>query len=204
MKLYGLYVFRVVKNSTTEPLICSMATDVSEFGIFKRNSAREFLTFLARTVAKRIPYNSRNQINQDAHVVFAHSRGDGLCGVAVCDNEYNSRVAFTLVSQFLQDFTDQFHGKWETIEGVKDNFLQWPDLDRLLHRYQNPEEADKILRIKKDIEDTKVIMHQALDSVLERGEKIDNLVQRSEDLGMASKTFYKQAKKTNSSCCTIS
>lgn len=43
--------------------------------------------------------------------------------------------------------------------------------------------------------------HKTIESVLERGEKIDNLVERSEDLSRQSKVFYTQAKKTNS-CCT--
>jgi synaptobrevin family protein YKT6 len=38
--------------------------------------------------------------------------------------------------------------------------------------------------------------------VLERGEKLDELVEKSNTLSQQSKLFYKQAKKTNS-CCTI-
>lgn len=44
---------------------------------------------------------------------------------------------------------------------------------------------------------------KTIDSVLERGVKLDNLVERSNDLSAQSKMFYKQAKKTNS-CCVIS
>jgi len=39
--------------------------------------------------------------------------------------------------------------------------------------------------------------------VLERGEKLDSLVEKSNALSTQSKMFYKSAKKTNS-CCTIS
>lgn len=48
-----------------------------------------------------------------------------------------------------------------------------------------------------------VLQHQTIDAVLERGVKLDDLVERSDDLSKASKMFYKQAKKTNS-CCLIS
>lgn len=44
---------------------------------------------------------------------------------------------------------------------------------------------------------------QTLDQVLERGQKLDDLVDKSADLSAQSKMFYKQAKKTNS-CCVIS
>ena len=48
-----------------------------------------------------------------------------------------------------------------------------------------------------------MILHKTIDSVLERGTKLDSLVERSDDLSRQSKMFYKQAKKTNS-CCVIS
>ena len=203
MKLLGIFLMRVQSGAQADPVICSSAVDVSSVGFFQRSSAREFLFFLARTVAKRVAPGSRNQINQDAHVVYCHSRMDGLAGIAICDNEYNNRVAFSLLSTVLTDFTEKFPGKWENSEGKKDNYCAWPDLDGTLTRYQNPEETDKILKIKKEIEETKLVMHQAIDGILERGEKIDTLVQRSDDLGGASKTFYKQAKKTNSCGCLI-
>lgn len=45
-----------------------------------------------------------------------------------------------------------------------------------------------------------IILHQTIDSVLKRGEKLDTLVEKSNDLGLASQMFYKQARKTNSCC----
>lgn len=39
------------------------------------------------------------------------------------------------------------------------------------------------------------IQHKTIESVLQRGEKLDNLVERSNALSMQSKAFYKTAKK---------
>ena len=68
--------------------------------------------------------------------------------------------------------------------------LRYAQLAADLAKYQDPEEADKILKIQKDLEETKTIMHQAIGDLLERGEKLDDLVQKSGDLGSASKAFY--------------
>ncbi|XP_019170653.1 PREDICTED: VAMP-like protein YKT61 isoform X3 [Ipomoea nil] len=67
---------------------------------------------------------------------------------------------------------------------------------------QDPAEADKLLKIQRELDETKIILHKTIDSVLERGEKLDSLVEKSSDLSAASQMFYKQAKKTNQ-CCTI-
>lgn len=68
---------------------------------------------------------------------------------------------------------------------------------------QDPVAADKLTKIQKDLDETKVILHQTIDSVLRRGEKLDTLVDKSADLSLASQMFYKQARKTNS-CCRMS
>jgi Synaptobrevin len=44
-----------------------------------------------------------------------------------------------------------------------------------------------------------ILQHKTIESVLQRGEKLDNLVERSNALSMQSKAFYKTAKKVRSS-----
>lgn len=198
MKLFGILIL----NQDADPVICSSAIDVSSFGYFQRSSAQEFIIFLARTIAKRVTPGSKMQINQDAHVAFSHAALDGVVAIAVCDNEYNPRVAFTMLAQVMGDFQATFRGKYQ-LKGQKDNFLQWDELHKTLTKFQDPEEADKVLKIKRDIEETKIVMIDAIEKILERGEKIDSLVAKSDDLGAASKTFYGQARKANSGCCSV-
>lgn len=204
MRLYGLLILKPhPPGSEKDPVICSSSIDVSSFGYFQRGSAREFIIFLARTVAKRVALGAKTQITDNGHVVYAYATLDGVVAIGVSDIEYNSRVAFTLLTELVPQFQQTFRGKFESIETRQDDFLPWPVLEVTLEKYQNPEEVDKILRIKRDIEDTKVIMYNAIDQIIERGQKIDDLVAQSEDLGIASKTFYNQAKQTNSGCCVM-
>ena len=81
--------------------------------------------------------------------------------------------------------------------------MAFPPAESYVQKYQNPAEADKVTKIQKDLDETTRILHKTIDSVLERGVKLDNLVEKSNDLSAQSKMFYKQAKKTNS-CCVIS
>ena len=79
---------------------------------------------------------------------------------------------------------------------MKDTSLSFPEIDTAITEFQDPAKADKITRIQKDLDDTMNIMHKTIDNVLERGVKLDTLVQKSDDLSMQSKAFYKQAKNT--------
>lgn len=57
-------------------------------------------------------------------------------------------------------------------------------------------------QIQKELDETKIVLHKTIESVLERGEKIDSLVAKSDGLSAQSKMFYTQAKKQNS-CCVM-
>lgn len=101
----------------------------------------------------------------------------------------------------LDEFVE-LHGtdSWRAVEA--DAQIANPILEPALIKYQDHTQADKIAKIQKDLDETKIILHQTIDSVLKRGEQIDKLVDKSNDLSLASQMFYKQAKKTNA-CCKL-
>jgi len=51
------------------------------------------------------------------------------------------------------------------------------------------------MRVQQELDETKVVLHKTIESVLQRGEKLDQLVERSDALNAQSKLFYKTAKK---------
>jgi synaptobrevin family protein YKT6 len=205
MKIYSVMVLR---RSTTggEPQLACSTFDVSDLRMWERGSAKEFLVFLSRTMASRMAENSRILVKEkDQYHIVAQSVGDTLAFVAITSQDYPMRVAFSMLTQLTTQFVDTFRGKYETIgDGHKDNFLgSWAVMEAAMTRYQNPQEADALLRVQKQIEETHVTMLGALDEVLKRGENIDNLVAQSADLSSTSKTFYRESKKANSSCCIV-
>lgn len=86
------------------------------------------------------------------------------------------------------------------MEALSPNPLSGLPLTSFLRPSQDPHQADKLAKIQADLDETKVVLHRTIESMLERGEKLDNLVDKSQDLSMASQMFYKQARKTNSCC----
>ena len=53
---------------------------------------------------------------------------------------------------------------------------------------------------QRRLDETKIVLHKTIDSVLARGEKLDNLVAKSSDLSVASQMFYRTARKQNQCC----
>jgi synaptobrevin homolog YKT6 len=201
MKLYSLMLVRV--PGTDAPAgpddvhTLAHATALDSFGYFERGTVRQFTIFFSKTVAGRVGLGQRSSVEQREYVIHAHVRASGLGAVAVCDKEYPARVAFTLLMKIQEDFTT-LHP--ESAWSVGDAELPFPALNDMIVKYQNPREADAIMRMQNDLDETKVVLHNTIESLLDRGVKLDNLVEKSTDLSTHSKMFYQTAKKQNSCC----
>jgi synaptobrevin family protein YKT6 len=59
--------------------------------------------------------------------------------------------------------------------------LEFPALKDYIVKYQDPQQADSIMKIQKELDETKIVLHKTIESVLERGEKLDTLGLTLED-----------------------
>ncbi len=167
-------------------------------------------------------------------------RTDGLCGSITCDAEYPPRVAFSLLTRLLEDFSS-FKPDW--VRESRNEAVQWPQLESDIVKYQDPANADQIMKIQRSLDETRDVLHNTIgtlaclsmlpmsltlrkycmvnrfflvssitpqqlfphktDSVLQRGEKLEDLVERSGELSAQSKLFYREAKRANSCCAVV-
>ena len=109
--------------------------------------------------------------------------------------DYPQRVAYSLIGQCLTAFQKQHSTSWKTVQ--QDTEATTAEIDDLLIKYQNPTEVDSIARIEKDLEETKEVLVKSIDQLLVRGEKLEDLSERSEDLSFKSKQFMKQSNDLN-------
>mmetsp|Transcript_25512 Transcript_25512/g.25759 ORF Transcript_25512/g.25759 Transcript_25512/m.25759 type:complete len:200 (+) Transcript_25512:97-696(+) len=199
MRILAIGILRY-NSDCEDSIMLVQACELSSFGFFQRGSAREMITFFSKTICKRTPPGQRQSVQNQDYFVHVFMRTDGLCGCVTCDSEYPPRVAFSLLTKLLDDFSIQVPS-WRT--ETKHETLTWPPLDDAVIRYQDPEQADPIMRIQKNLDETRDVLHNTIESVLQRGEKLEDLVERSGELSAQSKLFYKQAKRANSCCILI-
>ncbi|KAJ5130016.1 Synaptobrevin [Penicillium bovifimosum] len=179
MKILYMGVFR---NDTQPALQLCGEKDLSSFSRFTRQNYDEFLMLFTKTVAERTKPGQRQDIEEKAYTFHAYGRTEGVAGVIVTDGDYPALVAHQLLSKI--------------------NACPLPQLKEYIIKYQDPGQADSIMKIQQELDETKIVLHKTIESVLERGEKIDSLVQKSDGLSAQSKMFYTQAKKQNS-CCVV-
>ncbi|XP_063345412.1 synaptobrevin homolog YKT6 [Pelmatolapia mariae] len=197
MKLYSLSV--LYKGATKSNLL-KAAYDLSSFSFFQRSSIQEFMTFTSALIVERTSQGTRASVKEQEYLCHVYVRNDNLGAVVIADTEYPQRVCFTLLDKVLEEFSRQVDSiDWPS--GNPDT-INYKALDIHLSKYQNPREADAMTKVQAELDETKIILHNTMESLLERGEKLDDLVAKSEHLGNQSKAFYKTARKQNS-CCEI-
>jgi len=72
-----------------------------------------------------------------------------------------------------------------------------------IEAWQDPSKKDTLMKLQNELNDiTNIIMRQNLLELLKREERMESLMQKSNDLSAKSIDFYKLAKKNNR-CCNL-
>ena len=135
-----------------------------------------------------------------AYTFHAYGRSEGLAGIIISDHEYPALVAHQLLSKIMDEFLSR--NPRSTFATASPNSIPFPPLKEYIVKYQDPGQADSIMKVQRELDETKITLHKTIESVLERNVKLDDLVNKSEGLSSQSKMFYTQAKKQNS-CCLV-
>ncbi|KAJ7083709.1 snare protein YKT6 [Mycena belliarum] len=198
MKIFSISVLQTPPSGAC--VLLTNANELSSFSFYQKGSVGEFMSFFSKTVAERTPQGQRQSVQENNYTAHVYNRGgsEQLAAVIITDQEYPVRPAFSLLAKVLDDFTAKVpQGSWDDPA-----LISFPELTTYITKYQDPRQADTIMRVQQELDETKIVLHKTIESVLQRGERLDTLVDRSNHLSAQSKMFYKTAKKQNS-CCVI-
>ncbi|KAH6904308.1 Longin-like domain-containing protein [Coprinopsis sp. MPI-PUGE-AT-0042] len=198
MKIFSIAI--VLAPPEGASTVLASASDLSSFSFFQRGAIQEFMNFFTKTVTERTASGQRQSVQEKEYTFHVYNRGgpEQLAAVLICDQEYPVRPAYSLLTKALDDFS----AKVPQSSYSNPSSISFPELQIYVEKFQDPRQADTIMRVQQELDETKIVLHKTIESVLQRGEKLDTLVDRSEALSAQSKMFYKTAKKQNS-CCTI-
>ncbi len=124
-------------------------------------------------------------VNDDNYrfVVASYNHQDMFC-TAIVDDEYPKKVLLYLFLSLIKN---------------KDNY----ELAKAeFKEYQKPEHVNRVYNIQKDLEELRSIMVLNVEKILQRGERLEDLVASTDMLSKQSKEFLKKSKKMRK-CCFI-
>lgn len=157
------------------------AFELGQFSFFTRGKVKETLLFISQELAERLEtyefQEYTHELNDEkTYRLFSLVHNDNAY-IACADDEYPGIVALKLLQEAR-------HG----------------GLERLLEEYRDPASKHTLLQIQNEVEETKGALSKTLMAVLERNDKLEDLVTKSEHLCYETKLLFKSAKKKNRCC----
>ncbi len=187
-----------------EPIILAEAFNVYNFSFWQRHGVKQAMRMFSRQAVKKSKVNCKEILklkNYNDYSLYYTRRENGIAVSAILPEDYKLRVAFGFLNMVINDFHKTFAEKvWKPT--TKDWELKYPKLGDFLKKADEPSQWDSLAKAQSKIDSIKEVMFRNMDHVLERGEKLGDLVKRSQDLSASSKFFYKDSKKLNR-CCVL-
>lgn len=72
----------------------------------------------------------------------------------ICDHEYPVRPAFSFLTKLLDDFTAKVP---QSSFGIP-SAIDFPEAAIYLQKYQDPSQADAIMKVQKELDETKFVL----------------------------------------------
>ncbi len=187
MKVYCITLYSTTSGKTIQ---LASAMDLSSVSFFHRSTVQEHLLFGSKTVVERSPLSINFTVELKENFDYIFHTYIGISGLACCivtDREYPTPIAYKLIHQTIDKFQSEDQSEY---------------LTQLLIKSQNPLDIDKLAKIQAELDCVTDIMHKNIQDILERGETLDSLMEKSEDLSDGAKIFYREARRQNQ-CCKL-
>lgn len=98
----------------------------------------------------------------------------------------------------MVEFKCEFDQAWRDV--AQDQNQEPLFMKEALEQFQDPRQADKLVAIQEDLNEITQVMRQNLDELVERGESLESLMTKSDDLSHLSNELHRKAKKQNACC----
>eukprot|EP00477_Mikrocytos_mackini_P000368 GAHX01000391.1.p1 GENE.GAHX01000391.1~~GAHX01000391.1.p1 ORF type:complete len:211 (+),score=38.17 GAHX01000391.1:39-671(+) len=179
--------------------------DFSPFSFFKRWLAKEFITYGSRIAAINAKEGmpSETKIEKLDNVTAIAIRAGRLAVASVVTDEYKNTVAVKLCQMILREFQTEHKNLKNYYLTEKDLDLPFPFLEKNFESFKDDKNVDKLEVLNQNVEELKDNVHNIIQKTIVRGEQLNELVAKSDQLSNTAKQFYMTAKKKNDGCCTI-
>ena len=207
--IYQISILQLEIGSSTNSVVLYSISDLSSIGFFKRYFARDLLNFGVQTAATKAPNKTVFKLeiqNFDQGVVFAY-RKEGLVCCTVVDKTYPtaavSKVLLSCLSEFVKELPFYKQRELSATGKLPEKVpkLSFAFLEKNFSNFQNPRNVDKLAVLDEQVKEILADTKNIISKTLERGEKLNQMMEKSNQISEMSKRFYKTAHDKNAGCC---
>ncbi|CAM9581654.1 unnamed protein product [Ectocarpus sp. 4 AP-2014] len=144
---------------------------------------------VTRVLLNKIPAEAtRMSYVWDAHV-FHYIVENGVTYLCMADEQSRRRVPFAFLEDIKTKFGAQYGASIHTAPAFSMNAEFAPILQRQMDAFNSNPPGDSLQGVRSQIEDVRAGMLENVDKVLERGEKIELLVDKTDQLNQQAFRF---------------
>ncbi|TYH48213.1 hypothetical protein ES332_D10G052400v1 [Gossypium tomentosum] len=140
--------------------------------------------------------NNKFTYNCDGHT-FNYLVDNGYTYCVVADESAGRQVPIAFLERIKDDFVSKYdNGKAATAPANSLNKEFGPKLkEHMQYCMEHPEEISKLAKVKAQVSEVKGVMMENIEKVLDRGEKIELLVDKTENLHNQAQDFQSTGTK---------
>lgn len=195
----------ILYRRAPKPIFLKNSYALNYISVMKRYFAKDPLNFAARTTVSKLKNGETVKVtipDVDNAVLYAHVNQEGLCTVIITDTAYPEsaakKVLLTVQRTFCEYYSTDIFKNYEA-----DQTMKFPELDEMIQKYQDPKEADKLIKIESELNEIQGMLTKTMEDLMDRGEKLEDLMKQSDDISNMAYNFYSKSKDANKKCCSI-
>ncbi|GAB2300294.1 hypothetical protein Dimus_034330 [Dionaea muscipula] len=175
-------------------LVARGSVVLAEFSATSTNAST-----IARQILEKIPGTNDTHVSysQDRYI-FHVKRTDGLTVLCVAEDNVERRIPFVFLEEIHQRFVKTYGRGIHTASpyAMNDEFSRV--LSQQMEYYSNDPNADRINRLRGEMTQVRTVMIENIDKVLDRGERLELLVDKTATLQGNTLRFRRQARRFRS------
>jgi len=134
-------------------------------------------------------YNSYTYDDHVFHMIIHH----GVYYVAMTTKDLERRIAFAFLEDIKAKFDEKYSEIVNTAVAYEMNKTFGKVLVERMEYYNNSPEADKVRKVRGEVDEVRQVMVENIERILDRGDKIELLVDKSGDLSEQATKFKRSA-----------
>eukprot|EP01106_Pelomyxa_sp_JSP_P011912 TRINITY_DN3177_c0_g1_i1.p1 TRINITY_DN3177_c0_g1~~TRINITY_DN3177_c0_g1_i1.p1 ORF type:complete len:282 (-),score=94.58 TRINITY_DN3177_c0_g1_i1:153-908(-) len=158
---------------------------------------------IVKVILSRIPTADSRKSFAHQTFIFHYVVSKGFVFLALADLDYGYRLPFL----FLEDIQSRFMGTYsQALTAETLDMQQFESFVRILKEQMDnftnrPHEVDKLTAARAEVETVKQMCTKNIDKVLERGDRIEALVEVTSQLESSSQSFRKKSTQLKRRMC---
>lgn len=170
-------------------LVARQKTVLAEFTSISGN----FPT-VTRVLLAKIPLEDSKMSYCYDDYIFHYIVDQGMTFLCMADEETKRRTTFAFLEDVMKAWREKYFAVEQTALAFSLDDVFKPVLQQRIEFYNNNPSADNISRVQAQIDTVKDVMVENIDRVLERGEKIELLVDKTDRLNQQAFKFERSSR----------